>query len=86
MIEKTFNVQAKNEEQIHMFESFINFIDTCCRAKQSRELTVYVDGDGELELFFDPTEELTCPFKDFEKGTGSIRYNNKEEPYYWVLG
>lgn len=84
MIEKSFNVKAKTVEQLHMFESFINFIDTCCRAGASRELTVYVDGDGDLELLFD--DDLTCPFSDFEKGYGEIRFDENDEPYYWDLG
>ena len=86
MIEKTFNVQAKNKEQMQLFESFINFIDTCCREKESRELTVFIDGSGDLEMYFEPTDKLTCPFSDFEKGRGIIKYNKYGEPYYWDLG
>lgn len=81
--QKTITIVARTAEQLNMFESFINFIDTCSRTGMSRELSLSISED--VGIFIDQPETLACAYDEFEKGYGKISFRNGE-PFHWDIG
>lgn len=83
---KEYRITARNKEQLLMFESFLEWISYLCRVGSSRELKIFIDGDGALELQIESLDGELIKWSDgFNKGYGKIRFDNNREPYYWDL-
>lgn len=87
-ISKKYIITARNEEQLKMFESLLQRIDYLCRVGSSRELKIFIDGDGAVSLKIESEDgtDLISYDDDFDKGYGIIRCGYNNEPYFWDLG
>lgn len=87
MITKQYIVSGKTKEQLLMIESLFEWISYLCRIGSSRELRIFVDGDGDLSIDIKSLNDELVKWSDgFNKGYGVIKLDNNKEPYYWDLG
>ena len=89
---RTYKIEARYEEQLNMMEKLFEYIQYLGIIGASREITLFVDGDGQVQLKFykkrkedifiklnsDKTEELS-------QGYGVIKTNNDGDRYYFDL-
>lgn len=89
-----YKVSARNVGQLNMLEKFFVYVEYLCRVGASREVSVFVDGDGALSLSFASHGVDEFVFRDLEfdevmdkdSGYGSVSVGRDDEGSWFDLG
>jgi hypothetical protein len=89
-----YRVSARNEGQLNMLEKFFVYVEYLCSVGASREVSVFVDGDGALGLSFAShgVDEFVFRDLDFDvvmdkdSGYGSVSVGRDDEGSFFDLG
>lgn len=89
-----YRVSARNEGQLNMLEKFFVYVEYLCSVGASREVSVFVDGDGALGLSFAShgVDEFVFRDLDFDvvmdkdSGYGSVSVGRDDEGSWFDLG
>lgn len=89
-----YRVSARNEGQLNMLEKFFVYVQYLCRVGASREVSVFVDGDGALGLSFAShgVDEFVFRDLDFDlvmdkdSGYGSVSVGKDDDGSWFDLG
>ena len=89
-----YKVSARNVGQLNMLEKFFVYVEYLCRVGASREVSVFVDGDGALGLSFAYHGVDEFVFRDLEfdevmdkdSGYGSVSVGRDDEGSWFDLG
>lgn len=90
---RTYKIESRHEEQLNMLEKLFQYIQYLGIMGSSREITIFVDGDGPVQLKFYKKREDNIFIKlDGDKteklpqGYGVIKTNEDGDEYYFDLG
>lgn len=89
-----YRVSGQNEGQLNMLEKFFVYVEYLCSVGASREVSVFVDGDGALGLSFAShgVDEFVFRDLDFDvvmdkdSGYGNVSVGRDDEGSWFDLG